>query len=176
LTKPDSPESFQSAQRDLNQIVISPEDIQAAKGNDQRGLREQEELYTKQHQQKELDKLELANRDYANNIQARKVYAACLFSFLSVYMIVVMVIVFLQGFGKMKLEASVMNTLLVTVTANVFGVFNFVAKYLFHIDGQRDDKQVTQKKSQGNADTPPKRIAKKPARSPNTESESRTEE
>lgn len=170
MTKPDSPESTQLAKRDLDQIAISPEDIRAAKSNDQRGLREQEELYTKQHQQKELDKLELANRDYANNIQARKVYAACLFSFLSVYMIVVMVIVFLQGFGNIKLDASVMNTLLVTVTANVFGVFNFVAKYLFHIEGQREDKQLTQKKPPSNADTPTRRIAKKPDKSRSIES------
>lgn len=48
------------------------------------------------------------------------------------YMAISLVIVFLCGCGVMKLDVSVLITLLTTTLANVIGVFTFVAKYLFH--------------------------------------------
>lgn len=41
-------------------------------------------------------------------------------------------IVFLCGLGVLHLKESVLITLLTTTLANVIGVFNLVAKYLFH--------------------------------------------
>ena len=48
------------------------------------------------------------------------------------YMAVSLIIVFLTGIGIMNLDPSIIITLLTTTLANVIGVFNFVAKYLFH--------------------------------------------
>lgn len=49
-----------------------------------------------------------------------------------VYMAAALAIVFLCGLGVLHLKESVLITLLTTTLANVIGVFNLVAKYLFH--------------------------------------------
>ena len=41
-------------------------------------------------------------------------------------------VVFLDGYGIIFLSDKVLITLLTTSLANVIGIFNFVAKYLFH--------------------------------------------
>lgn len=62
----------------------------------------------------------------------RKIFSYVIFGFMCVYMVAVLVIVYLNGFHVMDFPNSVMVTLLTTSLANVIGIFNFVAKYLFH--------------------------------------------
>lgn len=64
--------------------------------------------------------------------EQRKGFSNKIFLFMCLYMFVAIIIVFCCGFGWMKLDASVLITLLTTTLANVIGVFTFVAKYLFH--------------------------------------------
>lgn len=64
--------------------------------------------------------------------EQRKDFSSKIFLFMCIYMFVAIIIVFCCGFGWMKLDSSVLITLLTTTLANVIGVFTFVAKYLFH--------------------------------------------
>ena len=48
------------------------------------------------------------------------------------YLVIVLAIVILVGFGVIRLDNTVLNVLLTTTTANVIGIFIIVAKYLFH--------------------------------------------
>ncbi len=66
--------------------------------------------------------------------EQRKDFAYHIFNFICAYMSVTMLLVFLSGCKSacFSLEGSVLVTLLSTTTANVFGLFVIVAKYLFH--------------------------------------------
>ncbi len=64
--------------------------------------------------------------------EQRKDFSNRIFVFMCLYMFVAIVIVFCCGFGWMRLDPSVLITLLTTTLADVIGVFTFVAKYLFH--------------------------------------------
>lgn len=66
--------------------------------------------------------------------EQRKDFAYHIFKFICAYMAVTMLLVFLSGCNCacFSLEGSVLITLLSTTTANVFGLFVIVAKYLFH--------------------------------------------
>lgn len=63
--------------------------------------------------------------------QQRKIFGYCIFGFLCLYMVSVIVAVFLYGFGLMYLSDTVLVTLLTTTLVEVIGIFNFVVKYLF---------------------------------------------
>lgn len=56
----------------------------------------------------------------------------------SLWLLGVMVVVFLCGFGLMRLEASVLNVLFATTTANVLGLAYIVLEGLFK--GRRSNK------------------------------------
>lgn len=64
----------------------------------------------------------------------RKDFAMKIFDFVSLYMLGVFVLLVLSGIecNRFRLSDSVLLTLLGTTTATIIGVFNFVARYLFH--------------------------------------------
>lgn len=62
----------------------------------------------------------------------RKIFGYCIFGFMCLYMGATITVVFMCGFGLVELSDKVLITLLGTALANVIGIFNFVAKYLFH--------------------------------------------
>ncbi len=64
----------------------------------------------------------------------RKDYASMIFNFMSLYMLGVFFVLVMSGIGcnDFNVSDSVLITLLGTTTATVIGVFNFVARYLFH--------------------------------------------
>lgn len=64
----------------------------------------------------------------------RKEFALKIFNFVSLYMFGVFFILILCGIdcNNFSLSDTVLVTLLGTTTATVIGVFNFVARYLFH--------------------------------------------
>ena len=65
----------------------------------------------------------------------RKTYSNYIFGFMCFYMLASLVAVFFKGFGIMDLSDGVVISLMTTSLASVIGVFNFVAKYLFHPKG-----------------------------------------
>lgn len=64
----------------------------------------------------------------------RKEFALKIFNFVSLYMFGVFFILILCGINSndFSLSDTVLVTLLGTTTATIIGVFNFVARYLFH--------------------------------------------
>lgn len=87
---------------------------------------------TKDFNQKKIERLNEEIEDLKQDRQQRKVFSSRIFIFMCAYMAVSLIIVFLCGLEWMKLDPAVIITLLTTTLANVIGVFNFVAKYLFH--------------------------------------------
>lgn len=83
-------------------------------------------------QRKKIERLSEEIEDLKQDRKQRKIFSYCIFIFMCAYMAVSLAIVFLCGLGVMILDVSVLITLLTTTLANVIGVFNFVAKYLFH--------------------------------------------
>lgn len=72
----------------------------------------------------------------AQDRDQRKEFAIKIFHFMCYYMTAVFAILFLVGIvgNRFHLSNSVLLMLLGTTTANVIGIFNFVAKYLFNKD------------------------------------------
>ena len=64
--------------------------------------------------------------------EQRKIFSYVIFGFMCIYMLISLALVFLDGYGIIFLSDKVLITLLTTSLANVIGIFNFVAKYLFH--------------------------------------------
>lgn len=64
----------------------------------------------------------------------RKDFVLRIFNFVSLYMFGVFLLLVMSGIGTndFHLSDTVLVTLLGTTTATVIGVFNFVARYLFH--------------------------------------------
>lgn len=83
-------------------------------------------------QQKKIERLNEEIEDLKQDRSQRKIFSYCIFGFMCAYMAASIVIIFLCGFEVMHLDNSILVTLLTTTLANVIGVFNFVAKYLFH--------------------------------------------
>lgn len=83
-------------------------------------------------QRKKIERLNEENENIKQDRSQRKIFSYCIFGFMCLYMAASLVVVFLCGFGRMKLNESILITLLTTTLGNVIGVFNFVAKYLFH--------------------------------------------
>lgn len=97
----------------------------------------------------EVDALTVANnlrREELENRKQdraqRKVYADNIFAFLSVYMAVVMILLWkcASQYNSFYLSDSVIIALITTTTANVIGIFVFVVKYLFK---NTEDKAIT---------------------------------
>jgi hypothetical protein len=66
------------------------------------------------------------------NLQERKRYAENIFILICIWLAVVLSIVILVGAGCIKLDDSVLITLISTTTANVTAFFVLVVKYLFN--------------------------------------------
>lgn len=64
----------------------------------------------------------------------RKEFAIRIFNFVSLYMLGVFFVLVMSGItcNNFLLSDTVLVTLLGTTTATIIGVFNFVARYLFH--------------------------------------------
>lgn len=82
-------------------------------------------------QQKKIERLDEEIKDLRQDRQQRKVFGRYIFIFMCVYMAAALAIVFLCGFGCMRLSDKVLITLLTTTLADVIGIFSFVAKYLY---------------------------------------------
>lgn len=82
--------------------------------------------------QKGIEKIDQEIEDRKQDRDQRKKFSKYIFIFMCFYMFISLVIVFFCGFSLMTLSDAVLITLLTTTLANVIGVFNFVAKYLFH--------------------------------------------
>jgi hypothetical protein len=86
----------------------------------------------------EKDKRGLENEDFKQNIKVRKDLANKLFWMVALWLIAIMMIVILQGFGGtltyvFNLETAVLITLITSSTATVLGMFAIVARYFFSI-------------------------------------------
>lgn len=81
---------------------------------------------------KDLEEREETLRGHKQDREQRKAFSARIFVFMCAYMAVSLVLVALCGCKVLTLSDSILITLLTTSLANVIGVFNFVAKYLFH--------------------------------------------
>ena len=80
----------------------------------------------------QLDKLREEVESLKQDRRQRKTFSYRIFCFMCAYMAVSLAAVFLKGLGKMDLSDGVLISLMTTSLANVIGIFNFVAKYLFH--------------------------------------------
>lgn len=78
------------------------------------------------------DRLNEEIEDSKQDRSQRKIFSFRIFWFMCAYMILSLIVVFCCGIGCMRLSDAVLIALLTTTLANVIGVFNFVAKYLFH--------------------------------------------
>ena len=83
-------------------------------------------------QRKEIESRDESLKDRRQDREQRKTFSTLIFKFMCAYMFLSLAIVFFCGFGWMCLSEAVLIALLTTTLANVIGVFNFVAKYLFH--------------------------------------------
>lgn len=86
----------------------------------------------------ERDWKRLLNEDFEQNIKFRKRTARCLFWMVAIWLILIMAVVFLQGFSgtwywTFRLANTVLVTLISSSTATVLGLFVIVARYFFSI-------------------------------------------
>lgn len=77
---------------------------------------------------------------YKQDTRQRKFLAEWVVWTDSLWLGLVLTIVFLQGYGRMKLDTSVMNVLLATTTANVLGLAYIVLEGLFGKSKARENK------------------------------------
>lgn len=105
---------------------------------DDKGIEEEGNLgidisfWEAQMKKKEVESRQEALNDMRQDREQRKSFSSRIFVFMCLYMLVSIVIVFFCGFHIMELSEAIIIALLTTTLANVIGVFNFVAKYLFH--------------------------------------------
>lgn len=99
---------------------------------------------TEQMKEREcLRQMKISNDNIAEEIESlkqdrdqRKQFAERIFLSVQNYMIIIVCLLFVQGFNVLyfSLSDTVLVTLLGTTTVNVIGIFAFVARYLFHRD------------------------------------------
>jgi len=78
----------------------------------------------------------LANDRHEQDIKQRKEYANKIFYLIVVWLVVLLIVLLLQGFGKtvsFSLSDSVLLAFIGGTTINVLGIFVIVAKYIFRI-------------------------------------------
>ena len=81
----------------------------------------------------DLRKKQLANDGIMQDMGERKEYTHRIFVLICMWLILVSIILIASGNGNLHYSDTVLVTLLTTTTANVIGLFVFVAKYLFQI-------------------------------------------
>ena len=84
------------------------------------------------YQRIKIGKLQEEVESLRQDRKQRKIFGYIIFGFMCVYMTASLTLVFFSGFKLVELSDTVIVTLLTTALANVIGIFNFVAKYLFH--------------------------------------------
>ncbi len=99
--------------------------------------REENNKFSKDDIDLELSRINLEHRRESlvgkkQDRRQRGIFSICIFSFVCIYVIAVLVIVILCGASVLILDTTVLVTILTTNTANVIGIFVIVAKYLFH--------------------------------------------
>lgn len=100
--------------------------------NEERNVSLKDDTYTKAFYSAQVNRLTEENNGLRQDREQRKVYSICLFAFTCLYMIATIVVVYLCGLGYMHLSDAILITLLTTTLAEVIGMFNFVARYLFY--------------------------------------------
>jgi hypothetical protein len=75
----------------------------------------------------------LANDGIMQDMGERKEYTHKIFVLICMWLVLVGIVLIASGNGNLHYSDSVLITLLTTTTANVIGLFVFVAKYLFQI-------------------------------------------
>lgn len=128
---------------------MEQEDILQILSNEKKGKDERDEELTsinkdegnKIRQKYQEEKWRTENELLAEKLKSqqqdrdqRKDFALRIFNFVSLYMFGVFFLLVMSGIGTndFHLSDTVLVTLLGTTTATVIGVFNFVARYLFH--------------------------------------------
>ncbi|SDJ95726.1 hypothetical protein SAMN04487898_105149 [Pedobacter sp. ok626] len=94
----------------------------------------------------EFEARSLMNKNYAQNIEQRKVYADLIFSLVCIWLTMVLIILIAAGRGDLKLSDTVLSLLIGTTTANVCGFLLFVVKYLFNVEASSKDSTSIKKK------------------------------
>jgi len=74
------------------------------------------------------------NLTLRQNRNLRRIYALLIFIVTVLWAATIMVIIFLKE--QLKLSDTVLVTLITTTTANFFGFFYLVVRYLFNVQGQ----------------------------------------
>lgn len=82
----------------------------------------------------EAEKIALRNKDFAQNIEQRKMYANLVFSLVCIWLTMVLFILIACGMERMKISDTVLSILIGTTTANVCGFLLFVVKFLFNVE------------------------------------------
>lgn len=84
------------------------------------------------YQRAAIDKMREEIEGLKQDRKQRKIFGYCIFGFMCAYMAAAMVVIYFCGFGKMKLSNEIVITLIGSTLIEVIGIFNFVARYLFH--------------------------------------------
>ncbi len=91
---------------------------------------EREKLQNKQYYETLLLKVQVER--FRQDNEGRKVLRDAIFTVTVVWMLLVLLLVWHTGAGKLKLSESVLITLITTTTANVFGFLYVVVNYLYN--------------------------------------------
>jgi hypothetical protein len=91
---------------------------------------EKEKLQNKQYYETLLLKVQVER--FRQDNEGRKVLRDAIFTVTVVWMLLVLLMVWQSGAGKIKLSDAVLITLISTTTANVFGFLYVVVNYLYN--------------------------------------------
>lgn len=86
---------------------------------------------SKKRAQAETKGIELDNVEKAENILQRGIYSKCLFFVLVLWLIAILTVFILIGFGTLHYGDNVIIAFITTTTINVIGIYLIVARYLF---------------------------------------------
>lgn len=92
-----------------------------------------EDEFTDEHYRQVIEKLRQENKNLEATRDLRKQYATCIFKFLVLWSIALLIILVMCGFNFLsyKLSDNVLMTLIGGTTANVIGLVLVIAKGLF---------------------------------------------
>ncbi len=91
-----------------------------------------EESYSSQREAIQVAQLQEELEGKKQDRIQRKEYANKIFGLLCAYIMIVMLLLYFCAFGLAELSSGVLISIITTMTANIIGIFIFVAKYLFH--------------------------------------------
>ena len=110
----------------------------------------QEEMYLDREVEtkiriEELNTIIEYNKTLAQNTSERKKYAHKIFLLTVWWSVLIFFILFLKGWYYLDLSDKVIITLITSTTANFFGFFFLVTKYLFNTEAPKVSKSVERK-------------------------------